>query len=116
MHVPTIQQVAVDLGVSSIDVSSITSGHRALTRACARYIYEQKYDNGSPVFTGIRYSSRFASPENWECWAMFDDRMSRSREGWARPIPSNDRDLEQVAYEFNLTIVDDEGQFVRVSQ
>lgn len=47
--------------------------NREFTRVVARHFYEQLNEEGTPKFAGIRYISRHDS--NWECWAVFADRM-----------------------------------------
>lgn len=115
MHVPDIQRVLDDLGIASIDMAVMASTQRALTQACARYLHEQRNDDGTPRYAGIRFHSRVGSANAWDCWAMFDERMSRSRAGNGRPILVTDIDLQAVAYEFDLVLVDDNGKYVIVS-
>jgi hypothetical protein len=115
MYVPDIQQVMEDLGIPSIDMAVMASTQRALTQACARYIYEQLNDDGMPRYAGIRFHSRVGSANAWDCWALFDERMSRTRAGDGRPIFATDSDLQAVAYEFDLVVVDDDGKYVIVS-
>lgn len=92
------------LGVTDVDLSSVTSQQRRFTQGIARYIHEQVDDEGNPRFAGIRYPSRL-NPD-WECWAVFDDRI-RHLPGWPN-IPSSifpdDPDLREVARLFGLTI------------
>ncbi len=114
MHVPQLQEIARAEGISSIDVSTLTSMSRRFTQACARYVYDLAHDTGAPEFSGIRYLSRYGSPGNWMCWAMFDDRLSRAGAGYAKPIEENDDDLFTVAHEFGLTIEADDGSLVRM--
>jgi hypothetical protein len=113
MHVPELQEIAVEEGISSIDVSTMTSMTRRFTQACARYVYERVDGDGIPEFAGIRYLSRFGSPGNWMCWAMFDDRLSRARAGSAREIDEDDDDLIAVAHQFGLIIEADDGSLLR---
>ncbi len=68
-----LAHVADHLGISDIDLSSITGPQRAFTQACSRFIYEQQSIDGTPRFAGIRYVSRLHL--GWECWAIFADRM-----------------------------------------
>ena len=55
-------------------------------------------------FAGIRYLSRLNA--EWECWAVFDDRMRHVAgcPGLPTSIPRDDADLIEVARQFNLTI------------
>lgn len=110
-----LASVATDLGVSEIDLSSVTSRERSFTQACAQYIHDQVDEEGRPTLAGIRYLSRL-NPE-WECWAIFDDRI-KHRSGSPAPPESifpEDPDLEAVAHLFQLTIeiIRGSGQYSR---
>jgi hypothetical protein len=63
------------LGLHDLDFSAVIGPHRALTQHCSHVIYELRDGDGAPSFAGIRYVSRL-NPE-WECWAIFADRMVR---------------------------------------
>ncbi|MDP9357468.1 MAG: RES domain-containing protein [Chloroflexota bacterium] len=107
--------VATDLGISEIDLSSVTSQQRRFTQFCAQYIHDEVDEAGQPALAGIRYLSRL-NPE-WECWAIFDDRI-RHEPGFPAPPESifpDDRDLETVAHLFDLTIeiMPGHGQYSR---
>lgn len=64
---------AVEHGATDIDQSLLMESNRGFTRVVARHFYEQVNEDGTPKFAGIRYISRHDS--NWECWAVFADRM-----------------------------------------
>lgn len=102
--------LATQLHVGDIDLSSLTSQQRRLTQCCARYIYDLMDDSGIPQFAGIRYPSRLNG--EWECWAVFDDRIQHMP-GWPG-FPANffadDEDLVAVAKLFHLTIEVFSGQ------
>jgi hypothetical protein len=111
---PGIQDVAHAHGViDGIDLGTVMSQHRALTQACAGYIYGLRDENGTPRFAGIKYRSRFGSERQWECRAFFDDRVSRLQAGNGRPIRHDDPDLISTARSFNLAIVEDDGNYLR---
>lgn len=99
-----LASLADELKISDVDLSSLTSQQRRFTQGIARYIHEQAEDSGHPRFAGIRYPSRL-NPE-WECWAVFDDRI-RHMPGWPS-LPASffadDPDLKSVARLFGLTI------------
>jgi hypothetical protein len=88
----------------------MTSQRRRFTQGCARYVYDRVDDVGRPSYAGIRYPSRFN--DEWECWAVFDDRI-RHESGWPG-LPASffpdDPDLIDVARLFNLTIETFSGQ------
>jgi len=96
--------VAKQLGVADIDLSVVTGPQRRLTQEIARSIHDQRDRNGRPRFAGIRYLSRLNG--EWECWAVFDDRMRHVAgcPGLPTSIPRDDADLIEVARQFNLTI------------
>lgn len=66
------------LGLPDLDLSAVLGPHRELTQHCARTIYDLRDENGPPIFAGVRYLSRL-NPD-WECWAIFADRMKHSPE------------------------------------
>jgi hypothetical protein len=105
-----LASIATRLDLTDIDLSSLTSQQRLFTQRCARYIYDQKDDRGHPEFAGIRYYSRLNT--DWECWAIFDDRIRHAR-GWptlpTTPFP-DDEDLLRVGKLFNLTFETLPGQ------
>jgi hypothetical protein len=110
-----LASIAIDLDVEDIDLSSLTSQQRRLTQNVARYIYDLKDEAGQAMHSGIRYPSRL-NPE-WECWALFDDRILH-QPGWPgfpTSIFPDDPDLVEAARLFGLTIEVFPGQdhFIR---
>jgi hypothetical protein len=95
---------AVEHGATDIDQSLLMESNRGFTRLVARHFYEQLHEDGSPIFAGIRYISRLDS--NWECWAVFADRMVHvpGMPGFPEPIHPDDPDLLKTAGLFDLTI------------
>lgn len=61
------------LGLGDLDFGAVVGPHRKLTQAIARHVYELRDNEDMPLFAGLRYLSRL-NPE-WECWAVFADRM-----------------------------------------
>jgi hypothetical protein len=100
----TLAPLARRLGVADIDLSSVTGPQRRLTQAIARHVHDRRDRNGRPRFAGIRYLSRLDA--EWECWAVFDDRMRHVAgcPGFPTTVLPDDTDLMQVAKQFNLTI------------
>jgi hypothetical protein len=101
---------ATRLGIGDIDLSSLTSQQRRLTQQCARLIHDMPDEQGEFRFAGIRYPSRL-NPD-WECWAIFDDRI-RHASGWPgfpTSIFPDDKDLMAAAKLFGLTIEVFSGQ------
>ncbi len=70
---PILAQVARDLGLPDVDLSTVMGPDRQLTKHAARHIYEQRDAEGRPLYAGIRYVSRL-NPD-WELWAIFADRL-----------------------------------------
>jgi hypothetical protein len=91
------------LGVTDIDLSSLTSPQRRFTQGIARYIHEVTGPEAQR-FAGIRYPSRLNA--DWECWAVFDDRIRHAPgcPGFPATILADDEDLLRVARLFGLTI------------
>ncbi len=121
-HLETMQHLrtalaplATQLGITDIDVSSLMSQQRRFTQGCARYIYDQADDSGRPLFAGIRYLSRL-NPD-WECWAIFDKRMSHKEVSPRFPVTllADAPDLLSVARSFRLTIevISGHGSYIR---
>jgi len=94
--------LAARLAISDIDLSTVTSQQRRFTQACARHIHDDR--NVHPHIAGIRYLSRL-NPD-WECWAIFDDRLRHApgHPGLPKSILADDADLLAVAQLFDLTI------------
>lgn len=96
--------LAATLGLTDIDLSSVTSPQRRITQACARYIFDIPESDAQPRFAGIHYPSRL-NP-NWECWAVFD-RDLHHLPGWPgfpESIPPDDPDLLAAATLYGLTV------------
>jgi len=105
--------LAHDLGLSDIDLSSLTSQQRRFTQGCARHIYDQSDAQNEPRYAGIRYLSRL-NPE-WECWAIFSDHLMHAP-GWPsfpESIHADVPDLLTVASLFGLTIEVLSGAYLR---
>jgi hypothetical protein len=95
------QEMAVTLAerdVEDLDVAAIRGNDRLLTRAVAQHIYVAN-DDGSPLYSGIRYLSRHG---DYECWAIFDGNAIRMPS--TSRISRTDPDLEAVARTWGLSI------------
>jgi hypothetical protein len=112
----TLQQLRASVGVwtpdpdaQDVDQSLVMGPSRRITQRIARYIYEQQNEFGIPRFAGIRYISRL--DQNWECWAIFADRIRHvpGMPGVPETIFPDDPDLLEVASIFRLTIETIEG-------
>jgi hypothetical protein len=85
---PPIARLARQMGYHDIDPALLRGPDRRFTQEVARYIYEQSGTGGvglpgqpgGAVVAGIRYLSRHGDEKtDYECWAIFDKRMARSR-------------------------------------
>jgi hypothetical protein len=101
--------------VRDIDLSLVMGPGREFTQRISRHIYEQRDELGAPLFAGIRYISRL--DQNWECWAVFADRMHHApgMPGLPETIFPDDPDLLEIASIFRLTIetIDGSGHYYR---
>lgn len=104
--------LAVEYKISDVDLSALTSQQRPFTQHCARHIYTLTNGHGGPACAGIRYVSRLDA--NWECWAIFDDRLTHTS-GFPANILADDADLIAIAKSFRLTIevISDSKSFLR---
>ena len=100
---------APDIAPRDVDQSLVMGPSRETTQRIARYIYEQTDEAGVPRFAGIRYISRL--DQDWECWALFSDRIRHipGMPGIPKTIFPDDPDLLAVASVFRLTIETVEG-------
>jgi len=110
--VPELARLASELGLADVDLSAMASQARPFTQACARHIHELVRD-GAPQFAGIRYLSRLGAGPEWECWALFDDRVAYVEPPIAQAIPADDPALLEIAHVFHLTIETDDGGLIR---
>lgn len=82
-----------------LDVSLMRGLDRRIPRLVARWAHSQQDDDGNPLFSGLRYESKFGG---YECWAIFDGTPVHATE--TLPVSKDDPALEAVAAMFKLTI------------
>jgi hypothetical protein len=87
-------------GYSDLDVPTVRSADRRITRWIGRWAYEQRDADDRLKFAGIRYPSRLSS--EWECWALFQDVALDEQE--RRPITRDDQALTRIAELYGLTV------------
>lgn len=87
-------------GYSDLDVSVVRGGDRRITRWIGAWAYDQRAENGAPLYAGVRYLSRLNS--DWECWAVFDRVQLEELE--RKPLLEGDAELSAVASLFNLRV------------
>jgi hypothetical protein len=103
--------LADNLGIEEVDSSTMLNPNlRPFTQACSRHIYEL-HDGGTPRFAGIRYLSRL-DPVEWECWAIFFDRIEHTP-GFPQNVMPDNEALQRVARDFDLTIEAPNGLLLR---
>ncbi len=104
---PALAAVALEAGLSDVDLSAETRPGRLLTEA-ARYIYEQRDIAGAPRYAGVRYLSRL-NPD-WECWAVFVDRLRHRVVRSGAEIRADDPGLYEASALLALGVEDDHGR------
>lgn len=82
-----------------LDLAAICNQDRRLSRAIASFAYTAVEDDGSPLYSGIRYISRIAT--DWECWAIFQDTSVRLV--GQSSIELHDPDLRKIAKLWDLS-------------
>jgi hypothetical protein len=87
-------------GASDLDVATVRSGDRRITRWVSWWAWSQLNDDGAPRYAGIRYLSRLNS--DWECWAIFDRVPTRELERDA--IPETMPEMQEIARLFKLRV------------
>ena len=83
-----------------LDLSAVTNHDRRLSRLIAEFAYTATEEDGTPLYSGIRYMSRIAS--GWECWAIFEDTIVELVD--QRAIGLDDEALQRVADLWSLTL------------
>jgi len=96
------------LGLTDVDISTVTGPHRRLTRALASIMYLEGWP-ATPAYGGIRYVSRLNRA--WECWALFTDRAD-ARPQQVIAITANDPALHDAARILQLDIETDNGSVI----
>jgi hypothetical protein len=96
--VPELARIADACGLLEFDVSSVTGPHRKLTQAISRFIHEAELK-----YAGIRYLSRFGTDQEFECWAIFSDRIEINPTP-VHPIAADKPDLLSAAARLNLLL------------
>ena len=83
-----------------LDLSAVTNQDRRLSRLIADYAYAATEEDGTPLYSGIRYSSRISS--GFECWAIFEGAgVELVRQS---PITLDDEALQRVAELWSLRL------------
>lgn len=92
----------IALGLDDLDFSHVLGGNRDLTRAISRWIWSMESDAGEPLFSGIRYRSRF--DPNCICLALYEDRYRIDGDVTVQPITSETPGFAEAASILRLEI------------
>lgn len=90
------------MGLTDLDFSHVLGDNRDLTRAISRWLWTMTTDSGQPLFSGIRYRSRF-DPE-CICLALYEGRFSIDGDIHTQPITPETPGLAEAASILRLTI------------
>jgi RES domain len=85
---------------TELDVPTVRGGDRRITRWIGKWAFEQRDDDGTPLFAGIRYLSRLNT--DWECWAVFHD--VEIKEHSRQPIERENPSLTAIARAFDIRV------------
>jgi hypothetical protein len=102
---PGLAALALDAGIDDIDLSAVTGRHRSFTQACARFIHSASTADGNR-FAGIRYLSRLGGQTDWECWALFDDRITPDLGITPQPVAPDTPALQEACRILGIDIED----------
>lgn len=92
----------IALGLDDLDFSHVLSDNRDLTRAISRWLWTMTNDAGKPLFSGIRYRSRF-DPE-CICLALYEGRYDVEGEIDLQDITPDTPGFAEAASILRLTI------------
>jgi hypothetical protein len=92
----------IALGVDDLDFGHVLSHNRELTQAISRWVWSMHDDDGQPLFSGIRYRSRF-DPE-CICLALYEDRYHIEGDVDIQPITSETPGFLEAATTLRLSI------------
>jgi hypothetical protein len=92
--------VMSSLGYTELDIPTIMTSDRRMTRWIAQWAWACTTPSGEPRFSGIRYLSRLWT--GWECWGVFDRTPLVELE--RRPITLDMESLQTVLDWYNLTL------------
>lgn len=105
---PQLTMLALSDASIDFDLGSIFTGDRRVTQHCARYIYDQRDDQGNARFAGIFYASRLNL--HWGCWAIFADRLIHTPATVETTIDPHDSGFLEAARLLELSIETGHGQ------
>ncbi len=88
--------------IADLDFSHVLSDNRDLTRAISRWLWTMTSDSGEPLFSGIRYRSRF-DPE-CICFALYENRYAVDGDVEIQPITPETPGFAEAATTLRLEI------------
>lgn len=99
-----------DAGLADLDLSAMSGASaegRQFTRSCALFLRDAVDPMTGRPIDGLRYRSRWG--EQWECWAIFSDRLVAVPElrTLSYPISTMEAGLVEVADLFRLRVEPD---------
>lgn len=92
----------IALGVDDLDFGTVLSNNRQLTQGISRWLWSLTHDSGQPLFSGIRYRSRF-DPE-CICLALYQDRYEIDGNIDIQPITPNTPGFAEAASILRLEV------------
>lgn len=90
------------MGLDDLDFGEVLGSNRILTQAISRWIWSMKSQAGEPLFSGIRYRSRF-DPESI-CLALYQGRFSIDGDIHTQSITPQTPGLVEAANILRLSI------------
>lgn len=91
----------IAMGLDDLDFGELLGTNRTLTQAISRWLWTLEVDPGKPMFSGIRYRSRF-DPE-CICLALYQDRYKVSDTN-TQPITPETQGFAEAAATLHLKI------------
>lgn len=94
--------VIYSMGLDDLDFGELLGSNRTLTQGISRWIWSLKTSSGEPLFSGIRYRSRF-DPE-CICLALYQDRYTIKCEVQTQHITPETPGFAEAAATLHLKI------------
>lgn len=90
------------MGIDDLDFGTVLGGNRQFTQLLSRWLWTMTSDSGEPLFSGIRYRSRF-DPE-CICLALYENRYSVDGDVEIQPITPETPGFAEAATTLRLEI------------
>ena len=92
----------IAMRLDDLDFGELVGSNRQLTQAISRWVWSMKGEEAEPLFSGIRYRSRF-DPE-CICFALYEDRYSIDGDIDTQPITLETPGFAEAAATLRLSI------------